>query len=173
MSQLSFIEPNSPVPAGDSPSWFTDLGTFLEIERYCLAQRFIPRPFDLDPCGHPEAPVSRLILGRGGSVYTAQDDGLTRSWSGHVVFVNPPYDFETIHDFAKRLAGGDAMHGRALHCPAWTDRGWWQDFIEPGRRAGLIDVRFHRGRLRYGWPGNPAGIGGDSAQFPSADVIWK
>lgn len=33
-----------------------------------------------------------------------------------------------------------------------TEQGWWQDCVEPHRRAGRIETRFLRGRLRFDTP---------------------
>lgn len=163
------------VPPGATPSWFTDLGWFLDFEAELLREGVIPRPFDLDPCGHAAAPVSKLIHQRGGRVWTIDDDGLKRSWRGKVAFVNPPYDSETLEAWGRKwvdayLNGAD---GLACLLPAWTDRAWWHDWVEPYRLDGLADVRFVRGRLAFGWPDNPEHVSADSAKFPSCTVRWK
>jgi hypothetical protein len=169
-----FPETLTKVPPGATPSWFTDRGWFLAFEAELLREGVIPRPFDLDPFGHPLAPVSRLIRKRGGTVWTIDDDSLRRSWAGRVVFWNPPYDSASLTlACAKAQGERPAVDGDAALLPAWTDRGWWHDFIEPHRLSGLADVRFVRGRLCFGWPDNPEHISADSAKFPSCTVRWK
>jgi hypothetical protein len=173
---LEEIRSYSPQPKGDTPSWFTSFDYFLERERQLLAAGLLSRPFSLDPCGHDEAPVSQEILRRGGVVFTAEHDGLEQPWpAGSVPFCNPPFDAETVARFCARiraeLASGNISEA-VLHVPAWTDRGWWHEHIEADRRAGRVVVWFEPGRQLYGWPGNPEGIGGDNATFPSAMVVW-
>lgn len=164
----------SPPPESDTPSWFTDPDWFLAKERELLQRRLIPRPFDLDPCGHLEAPVSRIILSRGGVVFTEKDNGLLRSWARRVPFVNPPFRSEHMELWApKILAELPRVDGLSFHGPAWTDRKWWHLMVEPDRKRGRCEVDFVEGRLGYGWPGNPLGIGGDGALFPSCTVTWR
>ena len=173
IEQLEFLPPDSPVPPGDTPHWFTPLPWFLDLEHRLLRAGLIPRPFDCDPCGHPEAPVSRLILARGGVIWTAKDDGLSRDWTGRVPFSNPPYDAATLEVWAPEyVRRAPSCPGLTVHVPAWPDRAWWQDnFEQPRRRHELVDW-FERGRIYYGWPGNPVGLGGDDAKFPSAVLVW-
>jgi hypothetical protein len=168
-----FPEAHRPVPTGDTPSWFTELAWFLAFEQRLLAAGLIPRPFDCDPCGHDDAPVSRLIRERAGVVYTAAQNGLWRDLSGRVVFANPPFDAETLEAWGAFLNAQAGAHGRAALLPAWTDRLWWHEHIEPGRKSGAIEVDFIQGRLYFGWPGNPAGVGGDSAKFPNCTAVWR
>ena len=40
--------------------------------------------FTLDPCATP-------TTAKCSSYYTKDDDGLSKDWSGHTVFMNPPY----------------------------------------------------------------------------------
>lgn len=41
--------------------------------------------FTLDPCTSEDNPLAVQMF------YTEKDDGLSKSWQGHKVFVNPPY----------------------------------------------------------------------------------
>jgi len=41
--------------------------------------------FTLDPCTSEKNPLAVPVF------YTEKDDGLSKPWSGHKVFVNPPY----------------------------------------------------------------------------------
>ena len=43
--------------------------------------------FTLDPCATPSN-------AKCDNFYTKQDDGLSKSWEGHIVFMNPPYGRE-------------------------------------------------------------------------------
>lgn len=163
-------------PAGGTPSWFIQPEWFLALELRLLRARLIPRPFDMDPFGHPEAPISRIIRRRGGVVLTGrsrQDDGLLVSWRGRVALPNPPYDADFMEAAAAKM-GAEADTGHVVGLvPAWTDRDWWQNHLEPRRLGGSAVVRFLAGRLFFGWPGNPLGLGGDSAMFPSALVFYR
>lgn len=175
MTQRAFFAPDSPVPAGETPSWFTPLEYFFQRERELIDLGVLSGPYDCDPCGHPDAPVSREILRRGGVVYTVGEDGLHQPWAGRRPFVNPPFDADTIDAFAGRLhreLSSCRIREVSLHVPAWTDRGWWHDHIEPDRRRGKALAWFERGRLAYGWPGNPTATSGRSGTFPSALVTW-
>lgn len=164
----------TPPPKGNTPSWFTQLPDFLEKEAELLRLGLIPRPFDLDPCAHPESPVSRFIRARGGIIWTERDNGLTRSWAGRVPFVNPPYDSEEMGPWGGKMRlEGERTAGQSSLLPAFTDRIWWHDHFEEDRLRGRTLVQFVPSRLWFGWPGNPEGVGGDSAMFPSAWVTWR
>lgn len=182
IAQLSLLgDPTSaPHPEGATGRWFTPLRWWLALEERLLAAKLIPRPFDLDPCGQMDAPVSAEIIygqhqhrGKGGWCWTVDEDGLSKVWDGRVVWANPEYDAATLERWVPECAArAPRCDGVVLHVPSWTDRAWWHDTIEPARRDGGLVVWFERGRLRYGWPGNPDGIGGETAKFPSAIVIW-
>ena len=165
-------EPEPP-PEGYTPNWFTPLEDFFAWEDKLLSLGIITGLFNLDPCGHEEAPVSQEILRRGGIVYTANEDGLQQSWTGSRPYFNPPFKAELMAAFLARFHyfrnQGLVIEG-SLHGPAWMDRAWAQDHIEPDRRAGRCLVEFVRGRILYGYPGNPTGKGGGT--FPSMWVAW-
>lgn len=161
-------------PDGKTPSWFIDIEDFLRKEEELLRRRLIPRPFDCDPCGHLEAPVSRLIRSRGGVVYTEKENGLAQSWARRVVYCNPPFRSEHMGGWGSKIRNElRRVHGMTFHGPAWTDRKWWHVLIEPDRRTHRCEVDFEEGRLGYGWPGNPYGVGGDTALFPSCWATWR
>ena len=86
-------------------------------------------------------------------------DGLKQEWTG-VCWMNPPYGREI--GKWMRKAYESAQAGATVVClvPARTDTAWWHDYAAKG------EVRFHRGRLRFG---NAA----TSAPFPSAVVIFR
>lgn len=171
---MKAVQTSAHRPSGGTPSWFTSLRWFLEYEAKLLKARIIPRPFDLDPCGHPEAPVSREILRRGGRIYTAKDNGLKRSWAGHVVFENPPYNQVALLAFAqKRLAELAGVAGMVTLIPVWSERDWFQDHVVPALEAQATKIDFLPGRHKYGWPGNPLGIGGVYARFPNCCLWWR
>jgi hypothetical protein len=60
-------------------------------------------PFDLDPC----SPVNRPWP-TAAAHYTAEDDGLSKTWTGRV-FLNPPYGPETGKWLRKMAEHGDGI----------------------------------------------------------------
>ena len=109
--------------------------------------------FTLDPCSTHENAKCPLH-------YTPSENGLLQDWSGHRVFINPPYGREIIRWVAK--AYNESSLGALVVglLPARTDTAWWQDYVQP-----YADVRFIRGRLKFGGAKN-------SAPFPSAIALW-
>lgn len=91
----------------------------------------------------------------------ATEDGRKVKWSGRV-FCNPPYS--RIGEFLKKglfhLASGDCELLVYL-IPARTDTAWFHDYIN-----GKAEIRFLRGRLKFGGSKN-------SAPFPSMVVIFR
>ncbi|WP_243115148.1 phage N-6-adenine-methyltransferase [Intestinibacillus sp. Marseille-P6563] len=110
--------------------------------------------FTLDVCATPEnAKCERY--------YTPDDDGLSQPWNG-VVWCNPPYGRE-IGRWV--LAGSIASVAQrttvVMLLPARTDTRWFHDYI-----LGKAEIRFIRGRLKFGGSKN-------SAPFPSMVVIFR
>lgn len=100
--------------------------------------------FDLDPC-----PLD------------GDEDGLTPlfcQWRGRRVFCNPPYG-RTLGQWLKR--GLEASVAVFL-LPARTDTQWFHELVLPY----AAEIRFLRGRLRFGGAKN-------SAPFPSMLVIFR
>ena len=93
--------------------------------------------------------------------FTRDDNGLLRSWSGSVCWMNPPYGRDIKQWMAK--AHDAAMNdGATVVClvPARTDTAWWHEY------AMKHEIRFVRGRLKFG-------DATDSAPFPSAVVVMR
>jgi len=112
--------------------------------------------FTLDPCStHENAKCEKH--------YTAEDDGLSHSWVGETVFMNPPYGRE-IGKWIKK-AYEESQNGAVVVCliPSRTDTNYWHDYCMKG------DIRFLRGRVYF-----KGGNGARSpAPFPSAIVVLK
>ena len=109
--------------------------------------------FTLDPCSSDTNHKTEYY-------FTIKDDGLTRSWDGERVFMNPPYGRE-IGKWVKKASEANAL----VVClvPARTDTRWWHQYVA----GGGADVYFIPGRLKFGNSKN-------SAPFPSAILIyWK
>lgn len=95
--------------------------------------------------------------------YTKEQNGLDQSWqlSAGGVFCNPPYGRE-IGLWVKK-AYEESLSGQlvVMLLPARTDTKWFHDYI-----LGKAEVRFVRGRLKFGDSNN-------SAPFPSMVVIYN
>ncbi len=108
--------------------------------------------FTLDSCATPENAKCKMF-------YTKEDDGLSRSWKGWTVFMNPPYGRE-IGKWVEKARFSKTTVVCLL--PARTDTRWWHDHVI----GGGAEVRFIKGRLKFGNATN-------SAPFPSAVVIYR
>ncbi len=132
---------SSQTPEWPTPKWLFD----------ALDKEF---GFTLDPCStHTNAKCQKH--------YTREDNGLLKSWSDEVVFMNPPYGDAIASWMAK--AHGAAMHeGATVVClvPSRTDTAWWHRF------SMKHEIRFLRGRLKFG-------DGKNSAPFPSAIIVMR
>ena len=111
--------------------------------------------FTLDPCATSENAKCTKY-------FTVEDDGLKQDWSNDVVFMNPPYGREIKYWVQK--AYEESLKGATVVCliPARTDTAYWHDYIF----GKADDIRFLRGRLKFGGSKNPA-------PFPSAIIIYK
>ena len=107
--------------------------------------------FTLDVCALPENAKCP-------NYYSPEHNGLIQEWTG-ICWMNPPYGRE-IGKWVKK-AYESSLKGAMVVClvPARTDTAWWHDYCMKG------EVRFLRGRLRFGGSRN-------SAPFPSAIVIF-
>ena len=110
--------------------------------------------FNLDPCSTDEnAKCERH--------FTKEQDGLKMSWGGCRVFCNPPYS-----DISKWVEkcfreGQKDRTLVVLLIPSRTDTKYFHDYIY--QRA---EIRFIKGRLKFGEAVNPA-------PFPSMVVIYR
>lgn len=97
--------------------------------------------------------------------YTEADDGLSKSWAGERVFVNPPYG-RTIASWVKKAHDEHSDAYVVMLLPARTDTAWFHDYIY-GRAD--VDVYFMRGRVKFELNGEAK----QSAPFPSmVAVFW-
>lgn len=108
--------------------------------------------FETDVCAVPE---NAKCL----HYYTPQKDGLQQDWTG-VCWCNPPYGREI--GKWMRKAYESSLTGATVVClvPSRTDTRWWHTYAAKG------EVRFVRGRLKFGGAAN-------SAPFPSAVVVFR
>ena len=109
--------------------------------------------FTLDPCATAENAKCAKF-------YTKEQDGLSQSWAGESVFMNPPYGREIAEWCEKACYEVDTFAMVGL-LPARTSTAWFHDFIYKHS-----EIRFIRGRLKFSGMKN-------SAPFPSMVVIWN
>lgn len=88
--------------------------------------------------------------------FTKEQDGLKQDWNG-ICWCNPPYGRE-IGKWVRKAAESQATVVMLL--PARTDTAWFHDHI-----YGKAEIRFIRGRLKFGGSKN-------SAPFPSMVAIF-
>ena len=111
--------------------------------------------FGLDVCATPENAKCK-------NYFTQKQDGLSQHWGGYgTIWCNPPYGRE-IGKWVQK-AFNEAQNGTTtvMLLPARTDTKWFHNFI-----YGQADIRFIKGRLKFGGQNNPA-------PFPSMVVIFK
>jgi len=130
-----------------TPEWSTPQDLFDELDREF--------GFKLDPCANLENHKCE-------NFYTVDNDGLSHDW--HLfgpVFMNPPYG-RVIGKWVKK-AYESSLNGATVVCllPARTDTRWFHDYI-----YGKAEIRFIRGRLKFGGSKN-------SAPFPSMIAIFR
>jgi len=129
-------------------------GTPMDLYQQ-LNQRF---DFTLDPCAWPG---NRLDTPK---FYTEIDNGLVMSWSGHRVFLNPPYskpDPWTEKAYNESLRGALVV-GLLRHDPSTR---WWNKWIKD--KAIVIPIPYRLKFVNFETK-QPEG----SYNFPSAIVIW-
>lgn len=111
--------------------------------------------FDLDVCANESNHKCEMY-------YDKNQDGLTMSWKGHIVWCNPPYGKE-IGLWVKTAYFEHSAHGTTIVMllPARTDTKWFHDYV-----LGKASIRFLQGRLKFGNCKN-------SAPFPSMLAIYS
>lgn len=110
--------------------------------------------FTLDPCATDENFKCPKY-------FTEKDDGLTKSWKGHIIFMNPPYG-KHIKKWLKKAYEESLQDNTLVVCliPSRTDTKYWHDYCMKAK-----EIRFVKGRLKFGNSKN-------SAPFPSVVVIF-
>ena len=111
--------------------------------------------FTLDPCATKDNAKCPNFC-------TIADNGLSRSWSGEVVFMNPPYGGHTREWIEK--AWYESHNGAIIVCliVSATDRSYWHDYIFPH----ADEIRWLRGRVTFGEAKS-------TAPFASAIVVFS
>ncbi len=111
--------------------------------------------FTLDPCATEDNAKCTKF-------YTQRENGLLQSWSGEVVFMNPPYGGQA--GLWVEKAYHESLNGATVVCliVSATDRTYWHDYIFPF----AAQIRWLRGRLKFG-------DATETAPFASAVVIFN
>ena len=122
--------------------------------------------FTLDPCStHENHKCDKY--------FTEEDDGLSKDWSGEVVFVNPPYG-RSIGKWVKK-SYEEYQKGTTvvMLIPSRTDTKWFHQYIHE-----IAEVRFIKGRLKFmnrllpSW-NEEGNYKLSPAPFPSMIVVFK
>jgi site-specific DNA-methyltransferase (adenine-specific) len=138
---------NPGIMSSNTPEWATPQWLFNVLDRVYH--------FTLDPCSTHENAKCRKH-------YTREEDGLSQSWAGETVFMNPPYGREIGKWVGKCYADSVSGIGRTVALlPARTDTRWFHDCVYEWAR-----IYFIRGRLKFG-------DGRGSAPFLSMIAVWN
>lgn len=118
--------------------------------------------FTLDPCCMDNS--AKCV-----KYYTPETDGLSHSWAGETVFMNPPYG-RVIGKWIKKAFDESLNAGTIVVCllPARTDTKWFNEYCTKGQ------IQFVTGRLKFVNKSNPdwQTTKFDPAPFPSMVVIF-
>lgn len=114
-------------------------------------------PIDLDPAASEHNAVCDRY-------YTEEDDGLNQPWDGDLIYTNPPYGRgllewvkKALHEYQIGNAKRIVMLMPSRTCTRWFHLLWQKPNVE---------IRFFKGRLKYGTVPSKAG-----APFPSCLVV--
>lgn len=135
--------------SSNTEEWYTPQDFFEKCEQEIWI-------FNLDPCATKENAKCKYF-------FTKEDDWLTKEWFGNV-WVNPPYG-RAISDWVKKCSdeisrgGVDIIY---LLIPSRTDTKYFHEYLYQKEQ---VELRFIRGRLKFGWSTN-------SAPFPSLLAIF-
>ena len=117
--------------------------------------------FNLDPC-------STESNSKCEESFSKEEDGLSQSWAGHRVFMNPPYGREIKNWIKKAYEEGQKPNTQVVCLiPARTDTKYWHSYC-----MKASEIYFVKGRLKFentAEPDAPA----TPAPFPSAVVVFR
>ena len=137
------------IPKAESVEWETPQETFDKLDTEFH--------FTLDPCATSNNAKCDKF-------FTIKDDGLSKSWSGERVFMNPPYGRDLPNWIAKAFFESIYAEIIVALLPARTDTKWFHDFV-----YHKTEIRLLRGRQKFVRPDGKTG----TAPFPSMIVIWR
>jgi len=106
--------------------------------------------------------------------YTEKDDGLSKSWAGESVFINPPYS--NVAAWIKKAYDESLASSKnwyVLLTPSRTDVRWFHNYV----LDCAVQVDFVRGRLKFDNPAFPSWKADGShkispAPFPSMVIYY-
>tara|TARA_R110000824_G_scaffold27426_13_gene93261 strand:- start:1476 stop:1949 length:474 start_codon:yes stop_codon:yes gene_type:complete len=115
--------------------------------------------FTLDPCATKKNAKCKKY-------YTVKDDGLSKSWEGETVFVNPPYSRKELKQWVAKSYEESRKENTTvvLLCPARTDTRYFHDYM-----MKASELHFVKGRLKFENSNKEA----NSAPFPSVIAVFK
>lgn len=120
--------------------------------------------FTLDPCATDYSAKCEKY-------YTEKDDGLSKSWAGETVFMNPPYGREIGKWLKKAHDETKNNKGTTVVCliPSRTDTKYWHQYCMQAH-----ELYFVKGRLKFGNKQADTSSGKNNpAPFPSVVVVFK
>lgn len=93
--------------------------------------------FTLDPCSTDDNAKCEAH-------FTAQDDGLSKSWTGETVFCNPPYS--NVKQWVEKCYTESRKKCTTVVAllPSRTDTRWFHEYV-----YGKAEIRFIKGRLKF------------------------
>lgn len=99
--------------------------------------------------------------------FTEEQNGLDQDWSGARIWCNPPYG-RIIADFIAK--GHDAVRDghsplAVYLVPVRSDTKWFHEYVLPAVAEGWAEIRFIKGRVKFG----DAKVG---APFPSCVIVF-
>jgi site-specific DNA-methyltransferase (adenine-specific) len=116
--------------------------------------------FTLDPCATNENHKCDKF-------YTIIDDGLSKSWEGETVFVNPPYGRD-IGNWVKKCHEENINNKTTcvMLIPARTDTKYFHKYI-----YNQAEIRFIEGRIKFVSSDTTKKL--QAAPFPSMIVVFR
>jgi hypothetical protein len=130
-------------------------------------RRFAGGAVALDPCSNPYATIPALLT------FYKEHEGLEKDWAAELkarqlqglVYVNPPYNIETLDEVTFKCAE-QALKGLEILAlvPCKLDQEWWQDTVFETASAAC----FVKGRIKFWKEGKPT----SGAPMPCAFLYW-
>ena len=113
--------------------------------------------FTLDPC------CEEFTKKVPDNYYTAETNGLDKSWEGETVFMNPPYGRKETGVWIRKAYEESLKPDTTVVAliPSRTDTKFWHDCC-----MNASEIRFIKGRLKFG-------EATEAAPFPSCVVVFN